>query len=143
MDPDETPSRPSLPLLILSHLAALAALLGAWRFGILDGILAGLASPPEAMMLGALGCYWLFGLVRACQGHIQQASHVANSLPIWALAETGLGILLAFAAIHSLEPAVLLGALRAAVLAITPNILGVMGMAWIREVVFWTTRESI
>lgn len=120
---------------VILNLVALCLLFAAWRAGFFA--FSGAFSGREIAMLIALVLYSLVGFVAAFRGRWSVAEHIANGAPMFALAMTGLGMLLATLDLHELTPQALAVVFREMVLAISPNILGVFLLAWIREVAFW------
>ncbi len=88
-------------------------------------------------MLAALVLYSLVGFWAAFLGRWNVTAHIANGTPMFALAMTGVGMLLATLDLKELTPQALAGVFRDMVLAISPNILGVFLLAWLRELAFW------
>ncbi len=88
-------------------------------------------------MLAALVLYSLIGFWAAFNGRWKTAAHIANGTPMFALAMTGLGMLLATLDLTELTPQALAQVFREMVLAISPNILGVLLLAWVRELAYW------
>jgi hypothetical protein len=123
------------PKFVALNLIALCLCVAAWRagfFAFFDTFTA-----REVAMLVALTLYSFLGFVAAFLGRWNIAAHVANGLPIFALAMTGIGMLLATLGLDALTPQALAHVFRDMVLAISPNILGVLLMAWLRELMFW------
>ena len=127
------------PRFVILNAMMAAVLIAAWRAGLLDAVPA--LGPDEAIMLGALGVYAAAGFCAAWFGRWQTARHVANGVPMWALACTGLGMLLAVNGLHSLTPAAMAQVFRELAFAIAPNIAGVALMAWLRETIWWCGGE--
>ena len=94
-------------------------------------------------MLAALVLYSAAGFWAAFRGRWSVAAHIANGTPMFALAMTGLGMLLATLDLGELTPQALAQVFREMVLAITPNILGVFLLAWLRELAFWCGNAEI
>lgn len=88
-------------------------------------------------MLAALILYSLVGFGAGYLGRWSIAAHIANGTPMFALAMTGIGMLLATLGLKELTPQALAQVFRDMVLAISPNILGVFLLAWLRELAFW------
>lgn len=107
----------------------------AWRAGFFA--FAGTFALREIVMLAALVLYSVVGFFAAFRGRWKTAAHIANGTPMFALALTGLGMLLATLDLTELTPQALAQVFREMVLAISPNILGVLLLAWIRELAFW------
>jgi len=118
-----------------------AVVLAAWRMGLLAAIPA--LGGKEAVMLGALGAYAAVGFGAAWRGLWETARHIANGVPMFALGCTGLGMLLAVNGLHSLTPAAMAVVFRDMAFSITPNIAGVLLMAWLRELIWWCGGEEI
>lgn len=97
----------------------------------------------ELTMLGALVAYSLIGFGAALLGKWRYASHIAHGLPMWALGFTGMGMLLAVSNVGVLSADTVAIVFRDLVMAIAPNILGIVLMSWLREVVWWTGEEEI
>jgi hypothetical protein len=113
----------------------LCLLLAAWRTGFFAFSTA--FAPREVAMLAALVLYSLVGFWAAFLGRWNVTAHIANGTPMFALAMTGVGMLLATLDLKELTPQALAGVFRDMVLAISPNILGVFLLAWLRELAFW------
>lgn len=96
----------------------------------------------EIALLGLLGAYTAVGIGAACRGRWAAVRRVANALPAWGLAFTGLGLLLAAAGLHDLTPAALSVVFRELVFAVAPNIVGVLGFAWLTVLANWAADED-
>jgi hypothetical protein len=119
----------------------LAVGVAAWRLGLCAAVPA--LGRAEAIMLGALAAYAAVGFAAAFAGRWEIARHVANGVPMWALGCTGLGMLLAVDGVHALTPAAMAGVFRDLAFAISPNVAGVVLMAWLRELVWWCGGEEV
>lgn len=117
------------------NVIALCLVFAAWRAGFFA--FAGTFALREIVMLAALVLYSVVGFFAAFRGRWKTAAHIANGTPMFALALTGLGMLLATLDLTELTPQALAQVFREMVLAISPNILGVLLLAWIRELAFW------
>lgn len=123
------------PTFITLNLIAFCIGFAAWRAGFFA--FAGEFAPRELVMLVALVLYSLVGFWAAFLGRWNVTSHIANGTPMFALAMTGIGMLLATLDLGELTPQALAQVFREMVLAISPNILGVFLLAWLRELSFW------
>lgn len=123
------------PRFVVLHAMLLAIGIAAWRGGYLDAF--GSLGWQEAALLAVLGAYTAVGLGAAWRGQWETVRRVANALPAWGLAFTGIGLLLAAAGLHSLTPAALSSVFRALVFAVAPNIVGVLGFAWLTVLANW------
>ena len=117
------------------NLIAVCLLFAAWRAGFFA--FAATFAIREIVMLAALVLYSMVGFWAAFRGRWKTAAHIANGTPMFALALTGLGMLLATLDLTELTPQALAQVFREMVLAISPNILGVLLLAWVRELAFW------
>jgi hypothetical protein len=129
------------PRFIVTNVVILALLYAGWRLGVFDGFPA--LGPFEGVMVSVLAVYAGFGAVAAFFGHWRTCAHIANSLPMWALAFTGLGLVLAVADLHSLTPDAMAVVFRNLAFSIVPNIAGVALMAWLRELAYWCARAEV
>ncbi len=129
------------PRFVVINVIILALLYAGWRLGVFDGFPA--LGPVELVMVGFLALYAAFGAGAAFLGNWRTCAHIANSLPMWALAFTGLGLVLAVADLHSLTPEAMASVFRNLAFSIVPNIAGVALMAWLRELAWWCARAEI
>jgi hypothetical protein len=123
------------PRFVILNVLGFCFCMGAWSSGFFGFI--GLFDAKESIMLVALLAYSSIGFVSAFLGRWRTAGHIANGTPMFALAMTGLGMLLATTHLHELTPQALAIVFREMVLAISPNILGVFLLAWLRELAYW------
>jgi hypothetical protein len=123
------------PKFVTLNVMIFCLLIAAWRAGFFAFSAA--FTTREVAMLAALVVYSLIGFRAAFQGRWTVAGHIANGAPMFALAMTGLGMLLATLDLTELTPQALAQVFREMVLAISPNILGVFLLAWLRELAFW------
>jgi hypothetical protein len=137
----ETPGPSVRPKFITLNLIVLCLIFAAWRAGFFG--FSSAFTPREVVMLVALVLYSTAGFWAAFRGRWQIAAHIANGTPMFALAMTGLGMLLATLDLTELTPQALAQVFREMVLAITPNILGVFLLAWLRELAFWCGNAEI
>jgi len=129
------------PRFVVANVVIAALIYAAWRFGVFVGFPA--LGPVELVMVGFLAAYALFGAVAAFVGNWRTCAHIANSLPMWALTFTGLGLVLAVADLHSLTPEAMATVFRNLAYSIIPNIVGVALMAWLRELAWWCARAEV
>ena len=133
---DGAPQRRSLHAKFITlNLIVFCLIFAAWRSGFFAFSAA--FTVREIAMLAALLLYSVAGFWAAFQGRWKVAGHIANGAPMFALAMTGLGMLLATLDLTELTPQALAQVFREMVLAISPNILGVFLLAWLRELAFW------
>lgn len=128
------------PRFIILNVMLLAVGIAAWRAGYLAAF--ELLGWQEGVLLALLGAYTAVGLGAAWCGRWDTVRRVANALPAWGLAFTGVGLLLAAAGLHSLTPAALSVVFRALVFAVAPNIIGVLGFAWLTMLANWAAGED-
>lgn len=128
------------PRLVVLNAGALAIVFAAWRAGLLVGFAE--IGDLEIAMLVALGCYFAVGLGASWRGKWEAVEHIANALPAWGLGCTGLGLLIAASGLHSLTPDALSAVFRALVDAIAPNIVGVLGFAWLTSLQHWAAERA-
>ncbi|MGH7210666.1 MAG: hypothetical protein ACREF1_04305 [Acetobacteraceae bacterium] len=129
------------PRFVVTNVVIAALLYAAWRFGVFVGFPT--LGPAELAMVGFLAVYAAFGAAVAFMGNWRTCAHIANSLPMWALTFTGLGLVLAVADLHSLTPEAMAVVFRNLAYAIIPNIVGVALMAWLRELAWWCARVEV
>jgi hypothetical protein len=129
------------PRFVITNFIVLALIYAGWRTGLLNGFPT--LGPVESAMVGLLALYAAVGAVAAFLGHWRTCAHIANSLPMWALAFTGLGLVLAVAGLNSLTPEAMALVFRNLAYAIVPNIVGVALMAWLRELAWWCARAEV
>jgi hypothetical protein len=119
----------------------LISLLGsAWWAGFFDGFL-NLHGMEYAMMLFLLA-YFMIGIISSLFKKWEIVRHIANGLPMWALVFTGIGIINAAIGLANTETDTLLIVFKNLALAISPNIVGVFLMIWLREIALWCGHEE-
>lgn len=128
------------PRLIILNVMLLAVGIAAWRAGYLAAF--ELLGWQESLLLALLGAYTAVGFGAAWCGRWDTVRRVANALPAWGLAFTGVGLLLAAAGLHSLTPAALSAVFRSLVFAVAPNIVGVLGFAWLTMLANWAAGQD-
>lgn len=96
----------------------------------------------EYAMISFLFFYFLIGTVASLLKKWEIVRHVANGLPMWALVFTGLGIINAVAIMTNTDTETLLSVFKNLTLAISPNIVGVFLMIWLREIALWCGHEE-
>jgi hypothetical protein len=129
------------PRFVVINVIVAALVYAAWRLGVFAGFPA--LGRVEAVMIGFLAAYAAFGAVAAFLGDWRTCAHIANSLPMWALTFTGLGLVLAVADLHSLTPEAMAAVFRNLAYSIIPNIVGVALMAWLRELAWWCAHAEV
>lgn len=128
------------PRLVILNVMLLAVGIAIWRAGYLSAF--GSLDWKEGAFLVALGAYTAVGLGAAWRGRWDSVRRIANALPAWGLAFTGIGLLLAATDLHALTPEALSHVFRALVLAVAPNIVGVLGFAWLTLLANWAADED-
>lgn len=123
------------PKFIVLNVMILCVGFAAWRAGFFA--FSGTFAPREVALLVVLVIYSSIGFGAAFAGRWNVAAHIANGTPMFALAMTGLGMLLATLDLKELTPQALAQVFHDMVLAIAPNVLGVFLLAWLRELTFW------
>lgn len=96
----------------------------------------------EYAMISFLFLYFLIGTVASLLKKWEIVRHVANGLPMWALVFTGLGIINAVTIMTNTDTETLLSVFKNLTLAISPNIVGVFLMIWLREIALWCGHEE-
>lgn len=129
------------PRFVVTNVVVAALIYAAWRLGVFVGFPA--LGSVEVVMVGFLGAYAALGAGAAFLGNWRTCAHIANSLPMWALTFTGLGLVLAVADLHSLTPEAMAAVFRNLAYSIIPNIVGVALMAWLRELAWWSARAEV
>ncbi|MEO8715612.1 MAG: hypothetical protein ABI369_11420 [Acetobacteraceae bacterium] len=129
------------PRFVITNVIIAALIYAAWRLGVFAGFPA--LAPVEVVMVGFLAVYAAFGAAAAFMGNWRTCAHIANSLPMWALTFTGLGLVLAVADLHALTPEAMAAVFRNLAFSIIPNIAGVALMAWLRELAWWCARAEV
>lgn len=126
---------------VIINTMVVALTFGFWRLGILDGLPQLAVS--ELILIALLFVYAIPGFVSAYLGKFGHAKFVANSIPMWALAFTVMGMLLAVSQITDFTPEVIGAVFKNLAFAITPNMVGVVLMVWIRELVYYCGGEEV
>src|SRR3974390_3130947 len=90
------------PKFIVLNLMLLCVGFAAWRAGFFA--FSGAFAPREGAMLVALALYCLVGFGAGFLGRWRVVAHIANGTPMFALAMTGLGMLLATLDLTELTP---------------------------------------
>lgn len=127
---------------IVLNLVGLAFLFVCWYAGLLSAFPS--LARPELYMLGCLGVYSLLGFWGVLKHNYRTVSHIANGLPILGLAFTGLGLLLAINGMKSISPDTMLLAFKQLGFSITPNVVAVYGLFYLRELVHYLSeKESV
>jgi len=90
-------------------------------------------SSTELILVGLLGAYAIRGFIAMLQQHWEDVRHIANSLPMYGLCFTVLGILLTMASVKNSSTEPVTNLLLPLFCALTPNMVGVALMIWMRE----------
>ena len=96
----------------------------------------------EYAMIAFLISYFSIGVIAAAVKNWEIVRHIANGLPMWALVFTGMGIVNAAIGLSGVETDILLKVFKNLALAISPNIVGVFLMVWLREIALWCGHEE-
>lgn len=129
------------PRFVVTNVIVAALVYAAWRLGVFAGFPT--LAPVELVMVGFLVAYAAIGAIAAFVGNWRACAHIANSLPMWALTFTGLGLVLAVADLRSLTPEAMAVVFRNLAYSIIPNIVGVALMAWLRELAWWCAGAEV
>jgi hypothetical protein len=123
------------------HVTVAAVTFALWRGGVF-GIFPRL-SPTELILVGLLGTYAIRGFIAMAQRRWEDVRHIANSLPMYGLCFTVLGILLTMASVRDFSAESVTSLLLPLICALTPNMVGVALMVWMRELSWWLGHEEI
>lgn len=123
------------------HVTVAAVAFALWRAGVF-GIFPRLSST-EMILVGLLAAYAVRGFIAMLQQRWEDVRHVANSLPMYGLCFTVLGILLTMASVKGLSPESVTNLLLPLICALTPNMVGVGLMIWMRELAWWMGHEEV
>jgi hypothetical protein len=93
-------------------------------------------------MIFGLFLYSGIGFIAAFFKKWSIVRHIANGIPMWALACTGLGMSLAIYYMGDISSDSLIPVFKTIALSIFPNIVGIFLLAWLREIAFWTGNEK-
>lgn len=126
---------------ITLHVTVAAMAFALWRAGVF-AIFPRL-SPTELILVGLLGAYALRGFIAMLQQRWEDVRHIANSLPMYGLCFTVLGILLTMASVRDFSPDSVTNLLLPLICALSPNMVGVALMIWMRELAWWMGHEEI
>jgi hypothetical protein len=123
------------------HVTVAAMAFALWRAGVF-GIFPRLNST-ELILIGFLGVYAIRGFIALLRQRWDDVRHIANSLPVYGLCLTVLGILLTMASVKDLSAESTVHLLLPLICALTPNMFGVALMIWMRELAWWMGHEEI
>jgi hypothetical protein len=123
------------------HVTVAAVAFALWRAGVF-GIFPRLNST-ELILVGLLAAYAIRGFIAMLQQRWQDVRHIANSLPMYGLCFTVLGILLTMASVKDYSTESATNLLLPLICALTPNMIGVGLMIWMRELAWWMGHEEI
>jgi len=96
----------------------------------------------EYAMIIFLLLYFLFGVFASMRKNWFVVRHIANGLPMWSLVFTGIGIINAAIGLVNVETETLILVFKNLALAISPNVIGVFLMIWLREIALWCGHEE-
>jgi len=123
------------------HMTVSAVVFALWRAGVF-GVFPRLNST-ELLLIGFLGAYAIRGFIALLRQRWNDVRHIANSLPMYGLCLTVLGVLLTMASVKDFSAESAAHLLLPLVCALTPNMVGVALMIWMRELAWWMGHEEI
>jgi len=123
------------------HVTVAAVAFALWRAGVF-AIFPRLSST-ELILIGLLGAYAIRGFIALLQQRWDDVRHIANSLPMYGLCFTVLGILLTMASVKDFSTEAVTNLLLPLICALAPNMVGVALMVWMRELAWWLGHEEI
>jgi hypothetical protein len=126
---------------IVIHVTIFAVVFALWRAGVLASL--PMLNREEFFLLGCLVLYAIPGFVAVTQQNWATAKHIGNGVPMWAICFTVLGLILTVASIKDMTPESLTIAFRNIILSLSPNLLGMLLMNWLRELAWWLGREEL
>ena len=113
------------------HVTVAAVAFALWRAGMFE--IFPRLSTTELILVGLLGAYATRGFLALLQQRWEDVRHIANSLPMYGLCFTVLGILLTMASVKDFSAEAVTKLLLPLICALTPNMVGVALMVWMRE----------
>ena len=123
------------------HVTVAAVAFALWRAGMFE--IFPRLSTTELILVGLLGAYATRGFLALLQQRWEDVRHIANSLPMYGLCFTVLGILLTMASVKDFSAEAVTKLLLPLICALTPNMVGVALMVWMRELAWWMGHEEI
>jgi hypothetical protein len=123
------------------HATVAAVAFAFWRAGVFETV--SRLSSTDLILVGLLGAYAIRGFIAMLQQHWEDVRHIANSLPMYGLCFTVLGILLTMASVKDFSTESVTNLLLPLICALTPNRVGVGLMIWMRELAWWIGHEEI
>ena len=123
------------------HMILAAVAFALWRAGVFD--IFPRLNTTETILIGFLGAYAIRGFIALLRQRWDDVRHIANSLPMYGLCLTVLGILLTMASVKDFSPESAAQLLLPLICALTPNMAGVALMVWMRELAWWMGHEEI
>ena len=123
------------------HATVAAVAFALWRAGVFESFPR--LNATELVLVGLLGAYAIRGFIAMLQQHWEDVTHIANSLPMYGLCFTVLGILLTMASVKDFSAEAVTKLLLPLICALTPNMVGVALMVWMRELTWWMGHEEI
>ena len=139
--PRSSQSSIHLAKFVTIHVTVAALAFALWRAGVFE-VFPRLSST-ELILVGLLGAYAIRGFIAILLLHWEDVRHIANSLPMYGLCFTVLGILLTMASVKDFSPNSAMNLLLPLICALTPNMVGVALMIWMRELAWWIGHEEI
>jgi hypothetical protein len=126
---------------VVIHVTIAAVAFALWRTGAFGSL--PLPDREEIFLLGCLVLYSIPGFIAVSQRNWAVVKHIGNGVPMWAICFTVLGLILTVASIKDMTPDSLTNAFRNIILALAPNLLGMLLMNWLRELAWWLGREEL
>lgn len=123
------------PRFIITNALIVSLGIVAWRLGFLAAF--GAMGVIELAMVGILIWYGAVGFGCIIFGRMESARHIAHQLPIWGLSFTGTALMVALiggAVSHAGREAMLIDL----AVAIAPNVVATMLLAWLRDASYWS-----
>ena len=129
------------PAFIVTNVILFSVIGAAGWLGLLSPLL--LMPHYEIVISCFVALLWAFGIGAALLGKTKIVYHIANGLPMYGLAGTGISIILAITSVHALNSTTAFDVFRAVGLSLAINFEGIIGMIWLRELAFWDQKEHI
>lgn len=125
---------------IIANTMLISLLVSAWWSNFFSGVFS--LDRIELAMISFLFLYFFVGIICSWTKKWNIVRHIANGLPMWALTFTGIGIINAAIQLTSANTDTLIFVFKHLALAISPNIVGVFLMVWLREIALWCANEE-
>jgi hypothetical protein len=139
--PRSTQASIHLAKFVTIHVTVAAVAFALWRAGVFA--IFPRFSSTELILIGLLGAYAVRGFIALLQQRWDDVRHIANSLPMYGLCFTVLGILLTMASVKDFSTEAVTNLLLPLICALAPNMVGVALMVWMRELAWWLAHEEI